>query len=101
MTKYKIKAGDNLIIHQSKKQNINLILVLEDDITRRMVEKALKVIEEGEYYASIEAAILNIGEVELKNVTLTIFESGKIILRNEDIEISGYYEVNRGESKEN
>ncbi len=93
MTKYKIKAGDNLIIHQSKKHNINWTLVPRDDIARCMMEKVLKVIEEGGYYASIEGGILNIGEVELKNITLTIFESRKIILRNEDIEISGYYEV--------
>ncbi|EMQ1359318.1 hypothetical protein KLN56_10765 [Clostridioides difficile] len=98
MTKYKIKAGDNLIIHQSKKHDINWTLVSEDDITRWMLEKALEVIKEGQYDVSIECMSLNIGEIELKNITLIIFGSGKIILRNEDIEISGYYKVNRKES---
>ncbi|MDI0267865.1 hypothetical protein QIW52_17885 [Clostridioides difficile] len=98
MTKYKIKAGDNLIIHQSKKHDINWTLVPEDDITRWMLEKALEVIKEGQYDVSIECMSLNIGEIELKNITLIIFGSGKIILRNEDIEISGYYKVNRKES---
>ncbi|EGT5447341.1 TPA: hypothetical protein KPG21_000463 [Clostridioides difficile] len=101
MTKYKIKAGDNLIIHQSKKYNINWTLVPEDKITRWMLEKVLEVVKEGQYDVSIECMSLNIGEIELKNVTLTMFENRKIILRNEDIEISGYYEVNRGEGKEN
>ncbi|HBF4616128.1 TPA: hypothetical protein ACVT6Z_001488 [Clostridioides difficile] len=101
MTKYKIKAGDNLIVHQSKKHDINWTLVPEDDITRWMLEKTLEVIKEGQYDVSIECMSLNIGEIELKNVTLTMFENRKIILRNEDIEISGYYEVNRGEGKEN
>ncbi|MCP8337706.1 hypothetical protein NMG03_01195 [Clostridioides difficile] len=101
MTKYKIKAGDNLIIHQSKKYDINWTLVPEDDITRWMLEKTLEVIKEGQYDVSIECMSLNIGEIELKNITLIIFRSGKIILRNEEIEISGYYKVNRRESKEN
>ncbi|EOY7170353.1 hypothetical protein NQ830_12285 [Clostridioides difficile] len=101
MTKYKIKAGDNLIIHQSKKHDINWTLVPEDDITRWMLEKVLEVVKEGQYDVSIECMSLNIGEIELKNITLIIFGSGKIILRNEEIEISGYYKVNRRESKEN
>ncbi|HBF7547409.1 TPA: hypothetical protein KOY69_002010 [Clostridioides difficile] len=84
----------------NKKHDINWTLVLEDDITKWMLGKALKIIEGGGDSAFIEGGILNIGEVELKNLTLTIFESGKIILRNENIEISGYYEVNRKKSKE-
>lgn len=85
----------------NKKHDINWTLVLEDDITKWMLGKALEVIKEGQYDVSIECMSLNIGEIELKNITLIIFGSGKIILRNEDVEISGYYKVNRGEGKEN
>lgn len=77
----------------NKKHDINLTLVLDDDITKWMLGKALKIIKGGGDSAFIEGGILNIGEVELKNLTLTIFKDGKIILRNEDIEISGEYKV--------
>ncbi len=87
MTKYKIE--DEV-----------LTLVPENEDTKEMLAMGLKVLKEGIDYISIKGS-LNIGEIELKNITLIIFGSGKIILRNEDIEISGYYKVNRGEGKEN
>ncbi|HBF2805516.1 TPA: hypothetical protein KN238_000096 [Clostridioides difficile] len=87
MTKYKIE--DEVFT-----------LVPENEDTKEMLAMGLKVLKEGIDYISIKGS-LNIGEIELKNITLIIFGSGKIILRNEEIEISGYYKVNRRESKEN
>ncbi|MCE4883886.1 hypothetical protein LW316_10140 [Clostridioides difficile] len=81
MTKYKIE--DEV-----------LTLVPENEDTKEMLAMGLKVLKEGIDYISIKGS-LNIGEIELKNITLIIFGSGKIILRNEEIEISGYYKVNR------
>ncbi|HGM1138935.1 TPA: hypothetical protein ACKOMO_001818 [Clostridioides difficile] len=92
MSKYKIEDGTNLIIYQSKKHNINFTLIPTNEDTKIILKKSFKMIEEGIYYVSIEG-ILSSGEVELGNITATMFGDGKIILRNEDIEMSGKYKV--------
>lgn len=92
MTQYKIEDGTNLIIHQSKKHNITLTLIPENEDKREMLKKVFKVLKEGAYYVSIEGKLSN-GEVELGNVTVTMFVDGNIILKNGCVEIFGEYKV--------
>ncbi|VIF90900.1 Uncharacterised protein [Clostridioides difficile] len=92
MTKYKIEDGINLIIYPSKKHNVTLTLIPENEDKREMFKKVFKVLKEGTYYVSIEGN-LSSGEVELENVTVTIFVDGNIILKNGCIEISGEYKI--------
>ncbi|HBF7929052.1 TPA: hypothetical protein KRM61_000805 [Clostridioides difficile] len=79
MTKYKIE--DEVFT-----------LVPENEDTKEILAMGLKVLKEGIDYISIKGS-LNVGEVRLENITAIIFRDGKIILRNEDIEISGEYKV--------
>ncbi|HBF7477303.1 TPA: hypothetical protein ACKE3B_002077 [Clostridioides difficile] len=79
MTKYKIE--DEVFT-----------LVPENEDTKEILAMGLKVLKEGIDYISIKGS-LNVGEVRLENITAIIFRNGKIILRNEDIEISGEYKV--------
>lgn len=67
-------------------------LVPENEDTKEILAMGLKVLKEGIDYISIKGS-LNVGEVRLENITAIIFRDGKIILRNEDIEISGEYKV--------
>ncbi|HAT4871058.1 hypothetical protein KLN27_15175 [Clostridioides difficile] len=92
MTKYKIEDRTNLIIHQSKKYNVKFILIPENEDKREILKKVFKILKEGTYCVSIEGK-LSSGEVELENVTITVFVDGNIILKNEGIEISGEYKV--------
>ncbi|HBE9615243.1 hypothetical protein CDIF29631_04018 (plasmid) [Clostridioides difficile] len=58
----------------------------------KYLKKVFKILKEGTYCVSIEGK-LSSGEVELGNVTITVFVDGNIILKNGCVEISGEYKV--------